>query len=385
MSAPAGAAAKLPDLCAGSGSGYSPAMSSDLQRDPQLSDEARDVHAAATPIDLHADTTKLMSRGYDFYQRHDPPWPVRSFFGHVDLPRMREGNHRAQFFGMWTFPKPERGCTEDVHRQIDALEATIARGDSAMVLCRSADDIRTARARGQVAALLGIEGGQALGRGANEQVIARLTEFARRGVRYLGLLHFSQNALGYPQQGWGRDHEKGLTPIGCEVVDACRRLGVLVDLAHINHRGFFEVVERRPGPLFVTHTGVLGVQRHWRNIDDDQIRAVADTGGVIGVIFAPRYLGQDGIAGVVAHLSYLVRVAGEDHVGLGSDWDGAVRPPKGLESPAKLPHLTEALLRAGFSATTVHKILGDNVLRVLSAAPPVLTPSPVLPSAGSAA
>ncbi|MBL9009415.1 MAG: dipeptidase [Myxococcales bacterium] len=336
-----------------------------------LSDEARAVHAAAIPIDLHADTTKLMSRGYDFYQRHDPPWPVRSFFGHVDLPRMREGNHRAQFFGMWTFPKPERGCTEDVHRQIDALEATIARGDSAMVLCRSADDVRTAKERGQVAALLGIEGGQALGRGTSEQVIERLTTFARRGVRYLGLLHFSQNALGYPQQGWGRDHEKGLTPIGCEVVDACRRSGVLVDLAHINHRGFFEVVERRPGPLFVTHTGVLGVQRHWRNIDDDQIHAVAESGGVVGVIFAPRYLGQDGIEGVVAHLSYLVRVAGEDHVGIGSDWDGAVRPPKGLESPAKLPHLTEALLRAGFSATTVHKILGENVLRVLSSAPPM--------------
>ncbi len=78
-------------------------------RHPGLSAEARDVHAAATPIDLHADTTKLMSRGYDFYQRHDPPWPVRSFFGHVDLPRMKEGNHRAQFFGMWTFPKPEGG------------------------------------------------------------------------------------------------------------------------------------------------------------------------------------------------------------------------------------------------------------------------------------
>lgn len=335
-----------------------------------LSEEARAVHAAATPIDLHADTTKLMSRGYDFYRRHDPPWPVRSFFGHVDLPRMREGNQAAQFFGMWTFPKPESGCSADVHRQIDALEATIARGDGQIVLCRSAQEVRTARAEGRIAALLGIEGGQALERGSPAEVLARLTEFARRGVRYLGLLHFSDNALGHPQYGWGGDAERGLTPLGCEVVDACARLGVIVDLAHINHRGFFEVVARKPGPLFVTHTGVLGVQPHWRNIDDQQIRAVADSGGVIGVIFAPRYLGQDGLEGVVAHLSYLVRVAGEDAVGLGSDWDGAVRPPRGLESPAQLPNLTEALLRAGFTPATIHKILGENVLRVLHSAPP---------------
>ncbi|HNN97629.1 MAG TPA: dipeptidase [Pseudomonadota bacterium] len=338
---------------------------------PVLSEEARAVHAAATPIDLHADTTKLMSRGYDFYRRHDPPWPVRSFFGHVDLPRMREGNQAAQFFGMWTFPKPESGCAADVHRQIDALEATIARGESQLVLCRSAEDVRKARAAGQIAALLGIEGGHALERGSSDEVLRRLTEFAQRGVRYLGLLHFSDNALGHPAYGWGHDHEKGLSPLGCEVVDACARLGVLVDLAHINHRGFFEVVARKPGPLFVTHTGVLGVQRHWRNIDDEQIRAVADSGGVIGVIFAPRYLGQDGLEGVVAHLTYLLRIAGEDAVGLGSDWDGAVRPTRGLESPAQLPNLTEALLRAGVPPTTVHKILGENVLRALAAAPPV--------------
>ena len=99
---------------------------------------------------------------------------------------------------------------------------------------------------------------------------------------------------------------------------------------------------------------------------------VNDSGGVIGVIFAPRYLGQEGLEGVVAHLSYLLRVAGEDAVGLGSDWDGAVRPPRGLESPAQLPNLTEALLRAGIPAATVHKILGGNVLRALEAAPPRL-------------
>jgi len=164
-----------------------------------------------------------------------------------------------------------------------------------------------------------------------------------------------------------------LTDLNCEIVDACRDAGILIDLAHINRRGFFDAVARKPGPLLVSHTGVAGVTPHWRNIDDEQVRAVADSGGVIGVIFAPRFLGQDGLDGVVAHLTHLLSVAGEDAVALGSDWDGFIRPTKGLSSPAELPNLTEALLRAGLSPTTIHKILGDNVLRLLRAVPPKLT------------
>ncbi len=148
---------------------------------PPLSDEARAVHAAATPIDLHADTPKLMARGYDFARRHDPAWPVRSFCGHVDLPRMREGNQRGQFFTMWTFPKPESGCAADVHRQIDAVEHTIRHNADAMMLCRSAEDVRTARAADKVAALLGIEGGHALERGQPADVLDRLRGYRTGG------------------------------------------------------------------------------------------------------------------------------------------------------------------------------------------------------------
>lgn len=336
-----------------------------------LSAEAAAVHAAATPIDLHTDTIKFISRGYDFLVEHDPSWMVKGIGGHVDLPRLRAGNMAGLFFGIWTFPKPEVGCLAEAHRQIDALEKAAQAG--AFRLCRTADDIVTARQRGEVAALCGIEGAHCLERGErNQVVIERLLSLGRRGVRYLGLLHFSRNALGAPAMGWGQDASMGLTDLGCEIVDACREFGILVDLAHINRRGFFDAVARKPGPLLVSHTGVAGVTPHWRNIDDEQVRAVADSGGVIGVIFAPRFLGQDGLDGVVAHLRHLLSVAGEDAVALGSDWDGFIRPTKGLSSPAELPNLTEALLRAGLSATTIHKILGDNVLRLLRAVPPKL-------------
>ncbi len=334
-----------------------------------ISNEARAVHAAALPIDLHTDTIKFISRGYDFLVEHDPSWMVRGVGAHVDLPRLQAGNMAGLFFGIWTFPKPEVGCLAEAHRQIDALEKAAQAG--AFQICRTADEIISCRQAGQVAALCGIEGAHCLERAERSQVVVeRLLSLGKRGVRYLGLLHFSRNALGHPAMGWGQDASQGLTALGCEIVDACREFGILVDLAHINRKGFFDAVARKPGPLLVSHTGVAGVTPHWRNIDDEQIRAVAHAGGVIGVIFAPRFLGQDGLDGVVAHLLHLLKIAGDDAVALGSDWDGFIRPAKGLGSPAELPNLTEALLRAGVSAATVHKILGENVLRLLRAVPP---------------
>lgn len=336
-----------------------------------LSEEALAVHQAATPIDLHTDTVKLLSRGYDFFKEHEPSFLTRRFFGHVDLPRLRVGQVAGLFFGMWSFPKPEVGCLAEIHRQIDTLERLAQAG--ALTLCKTADEVLAARRAGRLAALVGLEGGHCLENDPKSQtVLDRLRVLGQRGARYLGLLHFSKNALGFPAMGWGQDDTQGLTPLGCEVVDVCREFGILVDLAHINRRGFFDAVARKPGPLLVSHTGLAGVYPHWRNIDDEQARAVAASGGVIGVIFAPRFLGKDGLDGVVAHLLHLIQLVGPDAVGLGSDWDGFVRPTQGLESPARLPNLTEALLKTGMKAETIHKILGGNVLRLLSSWPPRL-------------
>jgi membrane dipeptidase len=334
---------------------------------PPISDEARAVHEAAIPIDLHADTPKLMIRGYDVTRRHQLRWPVSSFVGHIDVPRMRDGNLVGQFFAMWTGagmgPWPERGSARDIHKQLDAVENAAREHPSELRLAVTGEDVRAAHRDGARAALRGIEGAQAL-----EGKLEHLEAFARRGVRYLGLLHFAANALGRPAKGWRADHAQGLTAFGCEVVDACARLGVLVDLAHINRRGFFDALARRPGPTLVSHTGVAGVRAHWRNIDDEQVRAVADTGGVVGIIFAPRFVGGH-LEAVVDHLLHVINVGGDGAVALGSDWDGFVRPCDGLEDASQLPRLTEALLRRGLSVEAVHRLLGGNVLRVLDAVP----------------
>ena len=329
-------------------------------------DEARALHDEVHVLDLHADTAKLMDKvGYDLAARHDRPMPKRmNLFGHVDLPRLRDGGVAGQFFSFWTAPYPERGCARSVADQLDALDAAMASHPEQLRWTRTGADVRAAKANGQIAALGGIEGGQAL-----EGDLEAIEAFARRGVRYLGLLHFSRNAIGRPAKGRDSDASEGLTGFGRDVVRECERTGVIIDLAHINRRGYFDALELATLPPMVSHTGVLGVHDHWRNIDDEQLRAIANKGGCVGIIFARKFLGGASIDAVVDHMLHIIDVAGDEVPALGSDFDGFVVPPEGLEDVAALPNLTVALSRRGVAPRVLEKILGGNVLRVLDAVP----------------
>jgi membrane dipeptidase len=325
--------------------------------------EALAVHQAHPCIDLHADTLMWMRwLGYDLWARHEPPLPKAAFGGHVDLPRMREGGMAAQFFSLVSIPNflRARGPARAISEQIDLLDDNVARGGG-LRLVRNARELLEAQRDGAIGALLGIEGAHAL-----EGDLANLDRFAQRGLRYLGLLHFSSNEAGHPAYGKGRRDDAGLTPWGRELVLKCGDLGVLVDLAHINKRGFLDACALSRLPPIVSHTGVLGAFEHWRNIDDEQLRAVADRGGVVGVIFCPRYLGADGLEPVVKHMLHVLDVVGEDVPALGSDWDGFIVPTGPLRDPTGLPLLTEALLAAKVPERVIGKILRHNVLRVLA-------------------
>jgi membrane dipeptidase len=327
---------------------------------------ARALHEAHPAIDLHADTL-MWTRwlGYDLHARHTAPLPMAALGGHVDLPRMRDGGMGAQFFGLVSLPlhRGMKGLAQVIEEQIDALGAAIDRKPDALRLVRTAAEIDACRERGVLGALLGIEGAHAL-----EGDLDKLRTFARRGVRYLGLLHFTANEAGFPAYGRGRDDARGLTPWGFELVRACEDAGVLVDLAHLNARGFLDACDVAKKPLIVSHTGVLGAFDHWRNIGDDQLRAVADKGGCIGVIFCPRFVGGDGLGPVVKHFLHILDVVGEDGPALGSDWDGFIIPTRELRDPRGLPLLTDALLAAGVSVRAMGKILRGNVMRVLAEA-----------------
>jgi membrane dipeptidase len=299
--------------------------------------------------------------GYDLRKRHQAPLWRSAFGGHVDVPRMRDGGMGAQFFSLVSLPVAVRGLAQAVHDQIDILSEVIARGPGDLRLARTATDVDECRRDGVIGALLGIEGAHAL-----EGDLERVETFARRGVRYIGLLHFSANEAGFPAYGSGRRDDEGLTPWGFDLVRCCEAASVLVDLSHINRRGFLDACRVATRPPIVSHTGVLGVHEHWRNIGDDQLRAVADKGGVVGVIFYPRYLGGEGLEPVVRHILHILNVVGEDTPALGSDWDGFIVPTRELSDPGGLPLLTDALIRAGVPERTLTKILRGNAMRILS-------------------
>lgn len=327
----------------------------------ELIDAAMALHRATPLIDLHADPL-LWTRfvGYDLNKRHRPPLPGALLGGHVDVPRLLEGGVGTQFFGLVTLPFMDFSPVELCHKQIDMLEAACAASQGRLRAPTAQLEHANPSA---VQALLGIEGAHNLG-----GKISNLEKFVQRGVHYLGLLHFSANEAGVPSGGAGTDAQQGLTAWGNELVEACESLRVTVDLAHINKRGFMDVCHRAKRPVMVSHTGVAGAYDLWRNIDDEQIRALANTQGVIGIIFVPAYLGMDGIEGVVRHLEHLINVGGEDIVALGSDWDGFVKPTSGLESPDKMPLLTAHLLERGWPETRIQKLIHRNALRLLEGA-----------------
>ncbi len=330
------------------------------------SEQAQALHAEHPAIDLHADTL-MWSRwlGYDLHKHHEPPLPFAALGGHVDVPRMIAGGMGAQFFSLVSLPIAERskGLAQAIDEQIDALQENIARRPGKLRLVKKAHELEQCRRDGVCGALLGIEGAHAL-----EGDLDKLDAFARRGLRYMGVLHFSSNEAGFPAYGRGRDDSRGLTPFGFELVERCEHNGVLVDLAHINKRGFLDACRIATVPPIVSHTGVLGAFEHWRNVDDEQLRAVADRGGCVGVIFCPKFLGGEGLAPVVKHMKHILDVVGEDGPALGSDWDGFIVPTRELRDPRGLPLLTDALLQAGVPERVVAKILRGNVMRVLEEA-----------------
>jgi len=185
-------------------------------------------------------------------------------------------------------------------------------------------------------------------------------------VTLIHLTHSTYGGTSAPFNPFRR--HRGLTSKGRELVEQLDELRVFVDLAHIHPDAFWDAVEAhdKSKPLILTHTGVCGVHRHWRNVDDSQLRAVADSGGVIGVIFHPPYLrprgGSSGAALVVDHIAHIVEVVGEDHAAIGSDFDGAISPHPQLRGADCYPQLVAEMLRRGWSTDRIQKIMGANFL-----------------------
>ena len=233
---------------------------------------------------------------------------------------------------------------------------------------RTAAEFRAARAAGEHGAFIGIQGGNAL-----DDDLDALELLADRSVLRVTLIHLTSSRLG-ASSAPGSSRSAGLTDFGRAYVERLNQMRVAVDLAHISRKGFFDAIEvhDKTQPLMVTHTGLAGVYEHWRNITDEQLRAVADSGGSVGVMLHAAYLGRRAVTvrTVVDHLAHIVDTVGEDHASIGTDYDGAIIPPKDLPGLWALPRLAQEMLDRGWSDGRVRKILGGNALRVIEALRP---------------
>lgn len=333
-----------------------------------ISRAAVDLYLASDVIDLHIDTfiwTRIF--GYDLLKRHGRgPFGAR-FLGQADLPRLREARVTGGIWVITTNPlRDADGRARAFRKNLARLTDVLSGAPDEVAIVKDAAEYRAAVDAGKHAAFLGIQGGNAL------DADGALDDLDPRIVR-ITLLHLTTSSLGVTSAPLHRSAggQFGLTTRGLDYVRMLNQKRTFVDLAHIARRGFFDAVKvhDRSQPLIVTHTGVSGVHRHWRNLDDEQLRAIADTGGVVGIMYQASFLGPSAWRGrataIAAHLDHVVKTVGEDFAALGSDWDGAIVPPLDLPTCLELPKLVELLLRRGMRDLTIQKILGRNFLRAL--------------------
>ena len=330
--------------------------------------------------------------------------------GHVDVPRMKEGGLTAAFFSIWVDARYAGRAA--YQRALDLIGAVRALADTnpEVELATTADQVRAAAARGHIAALMGVEGGHAI---ANS--LTKLDSLYGRGVRYMTLTW--NNGNDWAGSSTDPNRHGGLTPFGRTVVRRMNALGMLVDVSHVSDSTFWDVVATTTRPVIASHSACRALAHHPRNLSDAQLRAIAKNGGVVGINFYPvfldehfwheydelrrrlkpetdsiraRYRGHPGesafevdkfvgeraesldvptIDRLLDHIDHAVQVMGIDHVGLGSDFDGISVLPRPMKDATSLPEVVRALQGRGYSDEDVRKILGENFLRVLTAAP----------------
>lgn len=349
----------------------------DHRRDPAawastlgISREAIEIYLSSDVIDLHIDSfiwTRVF--GYDLTQRHGHgPFGAR-FFSQLDLPRLREARITGGIWSITTNPLRPKSTRRGVFsRNLAKLRGVLESCGDDVRIVRNASDYRAAKREEKHAAWIGIQGGNAL-----ESCGDDLSVLDDGSIVRVTIVHLSKSGFGQTSAPSLARGETGLTNAGRDFVKQLNSKRIFVDLAHIHRRGFFDAVDAhdQAQPLIVTHTGVTGVHPHWRNLDDEQIRAVAHTGGVIGVMYQSSFLGAPmsrvTSEHVVDHLEHIAKVGGEDTPSLGSDWDGMIIPPKDMPTCLELPRVAEVMCKRGWKPERISKTLGGNYLRALEA------------------
>lgn len=368
-----------------------------------LGKKAKEINQRAFVFDAHCDTVmRILEKGVDL--------GVRSDEGHIDIPRAREGGLNAQVFAMWVEPDfwPHRAAFRTLEFA-DAMYRTMKKHPDKLGLALTVKDARRLVKEGKLAVFLGIEGGHAI-----EDSLAMLRMFHRLGVRVMTLTWWHNT--NWADGSGDKPKHKGLTEFGVEVVKEMNRLGMVIDVSHVSDDTFYDVLKVTTKPVMASHSCTRSICKHHRNLSDKMLKALAKNGGVIGINYYLGFLDPEAnrreeklwkvldpkleelkkkykndpktltikrrellrkyrkkppvvpIDRLIEHIDHVVKVAGVDHVGLGSDFDGCSITPQGLDDISDLPIITEKLLERGYSQKDIEKILGGNLLRVFEAA-----------------
>ncbi|MGE5647658.1 MAG: dipeptidase [Acidobacteriota bacterium] len=316
-------------------------------------------------IDTHNDVPSRTVEGFEIGK------PSKD--GHTDVARLKKGGVGAVFFSAYVDPEyAKKG--QSARRAMEMIDTIlndiVGRNPGEFAFARTAAEIEAAGRRGKIAALIGVEGGHAI-----EDSLRLLRDYYALGVRYMTLTHMNTNGWADSAGDLGdraARHHNGLTPFGKQVIGEMNRLGMMVDISHVSDKTFWDALETSRAPVFASHSSCRALCDVPRNMTDEMIVAMAKKGGVIQINFLPGFLTlrkapAANLDDVVAHIDHVVKLAGVDAVGIGSDFDGIDRVPVGLEDVSKFPALTRALRAKGYSAADVRKIYGGNVLRVMRA------------------
>ncbi|MFO0906337.1 MAG: dipeptidase [Pirellulales bacterium] len=377
----------------------------------RVSDEARRIHAESFVFDGHNDLPWTMrTEAGSSFDKADIAGPVPQF--HTDLPRLRKGGVGAVF---WSVYVPAETSKEgkallQTMEQIELVKAMVARYPDDFALATTADEVVAARQSGKIASLIGMEGGHCI-----EDSLENLRRLHAMGARYMTLTH--SDTLGWADAATDEPKHAGLTPFGEEVVREMNRLGMLVDLSHVSPETMRDALRVSKAPVIFSHSSAYAVAAHPRNVPDDILKLTAENDGVVMVNFFSGFIHPESakrranmfqvnrelrakhpteqefkiakkrweaehpiepgsVYDVVDHIEHIIRVAGIDHVGLGSDYDGIMMVPKQLEDVSTFPVITQELLNRGYKAEQIHKLMSGNIMRVLRKAQAVAESKP---------
>ena len=362
-----------------------------------------DIHLESFVADTHNDVLLRAMEGQNVLKYHPE--------SHSDLEKFKLGGVDLQVFSIWVSPdEKEKKYFENANDMINKLNFLISRVPKDWGLAKSYQDITYNSRKNKMSCVIGVEGGHIIGRD-----ISKLEALHNRGMRYLGLTWNNSNhiASSAKDETFNRNSLSniGLSNFGSEVVQKCNDLGVIIDVSHAGEQAFWDVVDQSQEPIIASHSSVYALCPHYRNLKDDQIKAIAKTGGAVFINFYPGYIDSTfqqkaeiinmkyeveldilaekydplsnqywfeemkllkhekariapSINDVIKHISYIVDLVGVDYVGIGSDYDGVEIMPTGLENVSKLPFLTKKLIEHGYTIREVRKILGGNFKRI---------------------